>query len=205
MFSVQDLSREPDVDKLASRVQEVRQETDGETDEDEDRDKDGEDGETDGDEDGDGDVGKDQDGVKGGDEDRDKDGEDGETDGDEDGDGDVGRDQDGVKGGDEDEVDGRGHVFLQLLVNAYKNQIRGQYQGAFKGKFKRKTMEELSWRGIIHLWYQKNGTMVCECDGKKAKNTDWAMTRHLERTAHDLRTGISFQIIRVFCIVYVTG
>ena len=165
MFSVQDLSREPDVDKLASRVQEVRQETDGETDEDEDRDKDREDG---------------------------------ETDGDEDGDGDVGRDQDGVKGGDEDEVDGGAHVFLQLLVNAYgKNQIRGQYQGAFKGKFKRKTMEELSWRGIIHLWYQKNGTMVCECDGKKAKNTDWAMIRHLERTAHDLRTGISFVFVKL--------
>jgi hypothetical protein len=195
LFSVQDLSREPDVDKLASRVQEVRQETDGETDEDEDRDKDGEDGETDGDEDGDGDVGRDQDGVKGGDEDRDKDGEDGETDGDEDGD--VGRDQDGVKDGDEDEVDGGEHVFLQLLVNAYgKNQVRGQYQEAFKGKFKGKTMEELSWRGIIHLWYEKNGTMVCECDGNKAKNTDWAMIRHLEGTAHDLRTGIPFVFVK---------
>ncbi len=116
-------------------------------------------------------MGRDQDGVKGGDEDRHKDGEDGETDGDEDGGGDVGRDQDGVKDGDEDEVGGGGgeHVFLQLLVNAYgKNQIRGQYQGAFKGKFKGNTMEELSWRGIIRLWYQKNGTMVCECDGKKA-------------------------------------
>ncbi len=51
-------------------------------------------------------------------------------------------------------------------------------------------MEELSWRGIIRLWYQKNGTMVCECDGKKAKNTDWAMIRHLERTAHGIHHTI---------------
>ena len=174
MFSVQDLSREPDVDKLASRVQEVRQETDGETDEDEDRDKDGEDGETDGDEDGDGDVGKDQDGVKGGDEDRDKDGEDGETDGDEDGDGDVGRDQDGVKGGDEDEVDGGGHTFF---CSCWSTPIKTKFAGSIKEHLK----ENLKGR----QWKNCRGEVSFTCGTKKTERWCANATERKQRT----RTG----------------
>ncbi len=82
-------------------------------------------------------------------------------------------------------MDEEEHFFLQLFKNALgRDQVRAEHQGGC-GKFKSKKPQELSWRGIIHLWYKEKGTMVCKCDEKKPKGTDWAMIKHIERTHTD--------------------
>ena len=96
------------------------------------------------------------------------------------------------EGGNEDEG-GEEHYLLELLVRAMgKKQVRGEFQEGGVGKCKKKELEELSWRGIIRYLSRTNRVMVCKCDGKKPKQTEWVMTKHIERGMHDLETEMLF-------------
>ncbi len=89
---------------------------------------------------------------------------------------------------------------LLMLLRIGEDQVRGQNQDRDSGKrYKEKSVRSLSWRGyILHLYYEKNRTVVCQCDDKKRKPE--AMIKHIERNAqkntpgHDYRKGLLFTV-----------
>ena len=91
------------------------------------------------------------------------------------------------EGGNED-----GEERYLLEANMGKKQARGEFQEGGVGKCKKKELEELSWRGIIRYLSRTNIVMVCKCDGKKPKQTEWVMMKHIERGMHDLETEMLF-------------
>ena len=86
------------------------------------------------------------------------------------------KDRDQSPGPCEDQLE---RYLLDLLSAAMgRNQVRGEPQERMAGMFLGKSLENLSWRGIIRHVYKINRVMTCNCDGNKPKQTDGAMIKH---------------------------